>query len=97
MNVTVSDSDPLTKGLGSSSQFGARGEAAFVELPGPRYLFALLRGGPPDSEPHTNAINIFKDQLPRSGNERCAIVAKLRFKKDIPRSHSAVGGFHGHQ
>lgn len=87
VKVTVSDSDPLTKRLGFSSQFGARGEAAFVELPGPHYLFALLSGGPPDSEPQTNAINIFKDQLPRSADERFAIVAKSRFKKDIPRSH----------
>lgn len=87
VKVTVSDSDPLTKGLGFSSQFGARGEAAFVELPGKRYLFALLDGGPPDSGPQTNAINIFKDQLPRRGDERFAIVAKSRFKKDIPRSH----------
>lgn len=87
VKVTVSDSDPLTKGLGFSSQFGARGEAAFVELPGKRYLFALLDGGPPDSGPQTNAINIFKDQLPRSGDERFAIVVKSRFKKDILRSH----------
>ncbi|MCA9500189.1 MAG: hypothetical protein KC588_13440 [Nitrospira sp.] len=87
VKVTVRDSDPLTKGLGFSSQFGARGEAAFVELPGKGYLFALLDGGPPDSGPQINAINIFKDQLPRSGDERFAIVAKSRFKKDIPRSH----------
>ncbi len=60
VKVTVSDSDPLTKGLGFSMQFGATGEAAFVELPGPRYLFALLGGGPPDSGPQTNAINILK-------------------------------------
>ncbi len=87
VKVTVRDSDPLTKGLGFSSQFGARGEAAFVELPGKGYVFALLDGGPPDSGPQTNAINIFKDQLPRRGDERFAIVAKSRFKKDIPRSH----------
>jgi hypothetical protein len=87
VKVSVRDSDPLTKGLGFSSQFGARGEAAYVELPGKRYLFALLDGGPPDSGPQTNAINIFKDQLPRRGDERFAIVAKSRFKKDIPRSH----------
>ena len=87
VKVTVRESDPLTKSLGFSSQFGARGEAAFVELPGPRYLFALLDWGPPDSGPQTNAINIFKDQLPGRGDERFAIVAKSRFKKDIPRSH----------
>ncbi len=87
VKVSVRDSDPVTKGLGFSLQFGARGEAAFVELPGQRYLFALLGGGPPDSGPQTNAINIFKDQLPREGNERFAIVAKSRFKTDIPRSH----------
>ncbi|WNM62085.1 hypothetical protein [Candidatus Nitrospira neomarina] len=87
VKVTVRDSDPLTKGLGFSSQFGARGEAAFVELPEGKVLFALLDGGPPDSGPQTNAINIFKDQLPRRGDERFAIVAKSRFRKDIPRSH----------
>ncbi|MGP0591289.1 hypothetical protein ACTRXD_01955 [Nitrospira sp. T9] len=86
VKVTVSDSDPLTKGLGFSSQFGARGEAAFVELPEGKFLFALLDGGPPDSGPQTNAINIFKDQLPRRGDERFAIVEKSRFKKEIPRS-----------
>ncbi|MGD9851764.1 MAG: hypothetical protein AB7T38_10885 [Nitrospirales bacterium] len=87
VKVTVSDSDPLTKRLGFSSQFGARGEAAFVELPGKRYLFALLDGGPADSGPQTNALNIFKGQLPPSGDERFAILSKSRFKTEIPPSH----------
>lgn len=87
VKVTVRDSDPLTKGLGFSMQFGATGEAAFVELPGPTYLFALLGGGAPDSGPQTNALNVFRDQLPRSGNDRFAILSKSRFKTDIPRSH----------
>ncbi len=86
VTVSVRDSDPLTKGLGFSSQFGARGEAAFVELPNQRYLFALLGGGPPDSGPKTNAINIFKHELPE-GDERFAVLAKSRWKKEIPRSH----------
>jgi hypothetical protein len=87
VKVSVRESDPVTKGLGFSLQFGAKGEAAFVELPGSRYLFALLDGGPPDSGPQTNAVNIFKDRLPQSGEERFEILSKSRFKTDIPRSH----------
>ncbi|HQU29582.1 MAG TPA: hypothetical protein PKZ24_10475 [Nitrospirales bacterium] len=87
VKVTVRDSDPLTKGLGFSSQFGARGEAAFVELPEGKFLFALLDGGPPDSGPQTNAVNIFKDQLPKGNPERFAVLSKSRFKTDIPHSH----------
>ncbi len=87
VEVYVIANDPLTKQLGYSYQFGASGEAAFVELPGNRYLFALLDGGPPGSEPQTNALAIFKDQLPRKGGERFSILSKSRFKQDIPRSH----------
>lgn len=85
--VTVSESDLLTKGLGFSSQFGAMGEFAFVELPGPHYLFALLGGGPPKSGSQSNALNIFKDQLPRRGDERFAFLSKARSRKGIPCSH----------
>lgn len=87
VKVSVRGGDLVTKGLGYGTQKGARGEAAFVELPGSRYLFALLDGGPPDSGPQTNAVNIFKDRLPRRGVERYAILSKSRFKTDIPRSH----------
>jgi hypothetical protein len=87
VKVTVKDSEPLTKQLGYPLKFGAKGEAAYVELPGSRYLFALLDGGAPDSGPQTNALNIFKDQLPRKGMERFAILSKSRFKTDIPLSH----------
>lgn len=87
VKVAVRDSDPLTKGLGVPMQFGATGEAAFVELPGPHYLFALLDGGPPDSGPQTNAVNIFKGQLPKGNPERFAVLSKSRFMTDIPRSH----------
>ena len=87
VKVTVQESEPLRKQLGYPLHFGAKGEAAFVELPGSRYLFALLDGGPPDSGPQTNALNIFKDQLPRKGLERFAVLSTSRFKTDIPRSH----------
>ncbi|GJL65544.1 MAG: hypothetical protein NPIRA05_05150 [Nitrospirales bacterium] len=87
VRVNVGQSDPITQGLGYPLQFGARGEAAFVELPGPRYLFALLSGGPPDSGPQTNAVNIFKDRLPPRGIERFAVLSKSRLKQDIPHSH----------
>ncbi len=86
VRVSVRENNTMTKRLGYPYKFGAMGEAAFVEIPGQRYLFALLSGGPADSEPQTNAINIFKDQLPRDGAERFAIVAKSRLKKDIPPS-----------
>ncbi|MCA9482024.1 MAG: hypothetical protein KC545_16905, partial [Nitrospira sp.] len=72
VKVRVKESEPLTKQLGYPLQFGAKGEAAYVELPGRRYLFALLGGGPSDSGPQTNALNIFQDQLPRKGLERFA-------------------------
>jgi len=87
VKVSVGESDPITQGLGYPLQFGARGEAAFVELPNDRYIFALLSGGPPDSGPQTNAVNIFAEHLPRRGIERFAILSKSGFKKDIPRSH----------
>ena len=87
VKVTVQESEPLTKQLGYPLQFGATGEAAYVELPGRRYLFALLGGGPSDSGPQTNALNIFQDQLPRKGLERFAVLSTSRFKTDIPRSH----------
>ncbi len=87
VKVHVGESDPITKRLGYPLQFGARGEAAFVELPANRYLFALLDGGPSDSGPQTNALNIFKDQLPKKGMERFSILSKSRLKTDIPRSH----------
>ena len=87
VKVTVQESEPLTKQLGYPLQFGATGETAFVELPGNRYLFALLGGGPSNSGPQTNALNIFQDQLPRKGLERFALLSKSRFKTDIPRSH----------
>ena len=87
VKVRVKESEPLTKQLGYPLQFGAKGEAAYVELPGRRYLFALLGGGPSDSGPQTNALNIFQDQLPRKGLERFALLSKSRFKTDIPRSH----------
>ena len=87
VKVRVKESEPLTKQLGYPLHFGAKGEAAFVELPGSRYLFALLDEGPPDSGPQTNALNIFKDQLPRKGLERFAVLSTSRFKTDIPRSH----------
>ena len=87
VKVNVGQSDPITQGLGYPLQFGARGEAAFVELPGTRYLFALLSGGPPDSGPQTNAVNIFKDRLPQRGIERFAVLSKSRLKQDIPHSH----------
>ena len=87
VKVMVKESEPLTKQLGYPLQFGAKGEAAYVELPGRRYLFALLGGGPSDSGPQTNALNIFQDQLPRKGLERFAVLSTSRFKTDIPRSH----------
>ncbi|MGD9851514.1 MAG: hypothetical protein AB7T38_09620 [Nitrospirales bacterium] len=87
VKVSVRESDPVTKGLGFPMQFGAKGEAAIVELPGSRYLFALLGGGPPDSGPQTNAVNVFKDRLPQRGEERFEILSKSRFKTDIPPSH----------
>ena len=87
VKVRVKESEPLTKQLGYPLQFGAKGEAAYVELPGRRYLFALLGGGPSDSGPQTNALNIFQDQLPRKGLERFAVLSTSRFKTDIPRSH----------
>ncbi|MEO8326743.1 MAG: hypothetical protein ABI618_12885 [Nitrospirota bacterium] len=87
VKVRVKESEPLTKQLGYPLQFGAKGEAAFVELPGSRYLFALLDGGPPDSGPQTNAVNIFKEQLPKGNPERFAVLSKSRFMTDIPRSH----------
>jgi len=87
VKVSVGESDPITQGLGYPLQFGARGEAAFVELPGNRYLFALLTGGPPDSGPKTNAVNIFADHLPHRGIERFAVLSRSRFKQDIPLSH----------
>ena len=87
VKVTVQESEPLRKQLGYPLHFGAKGEAAFVELPGSRYLFALLDGGPPDSGPQTNALNIFQDQLPRKGLERFAVLSTSRFKTEIPRSH----------
>ncbi|MDH5587790.1 MAG: hypothetical protein OEZ05_14320 [Nitrospirota bacterium] len=87
VEVQVGQSDPITERLGYPLAFGARGEAAFVELPGKRYLFALLDGGPPDSGPQTNALNIFKDELPSKGMERFAILSESQFKRDIPRSH----------
>ncbi len=87
VEVNVGNSDPITEGLGFPLQFGARGEAAFVELPENKYLFALLSGGPPDSGPKTNAVNIFKDQLPRTGIERFEVLSASQFKRDIPRSH----------
>ena len=87
VKVTVQESEPLTKQLGYPLQFGAKGEAAYVELPGRRYLFALLGGGPSDSGPQTNALNIFQDQLPRKGLERFAVLSTSRFKTEIPRSH----------
>ena len=87
VKVTVQESEPLTKQLGYPLQFGATGEAAFVELPGNRYLFALLGGGPSGSGPQTNALNIFQDQLPRKGLERFAVLSTSRFKTEIPRSH----------
>ena len=87
VKVTVQESEPLTKQLGYPLQFGATGETAFVELPGNRYLFALLGGGPSNSGPQTNALNIFQDQLPRKGLERFAVLSTSRFKTEIPRSH----------
>lgn len=87
VKVNVGESDPITQGLGYPLQFGARGEAAFVKFPGNRYLFALLDGGPPDSGPQTNAVNIFKDRLPRKGIERFAVLSNSQFKGNIPRSH----------
>ncbi|WP_447971534.1 hypothetical protein [Nitrospira sp. M1] len=87
VKVSVGQSDPITQGLGYPLQFGARGEAAFVELPGNRYLFALLSGGPPDSGPKTNAVNIFAEHLPQRGIERFAVLSKSRLKQDIPLSH----------
>ncbi|WNM62090.1 hypothetical protein [Candidatus Nitrospira neomarina] len=87
VKVRVKESEPLTKQLGYPLQFGAKGEAAFVELPGSRYLFALLDGGPPDSGPQTNAVNVFKDQLPKGNPERFAVLSKSRFMTDLPRSH----------
>ena len=87
VKVTVQESEPLTKQLGYPLQFGATGETAFVELPGNRYLFALLGGGPSNSGPQTNAVNIFEDRLPQRGIERFALLSKSRFKTEIPRSH----------
>ena len=87
VKVTVQESEPLTKQLGYPLQFGATGEAAYVELPGNRYLFALLGGGPSNSGPQTNAVNIFEDRLPQRGIERFALLSKSRFKTEIPRSH----------
>ena len=86
VKVTVQESEPLTKQLGYPLQFGATGEAAYVELPGNRYLFALLGGGPSNSGPQTNALNIFQDQLPRKGLERFAVLSTSRFKTEIPES-----------
>ncbi len=87
VEVNVGNSDPITEGLGFPLQFGARGEAAFVELPENKYLFALLSGGPSDSGPKTNAVNIFKDQLPRTGIERFEVLSASPLKRNIPRSH----------
>ena len=87
VKVRVKESEPLTKQLGYPLQFGATGEAAYVELPGRRYLFALLGGGPSNSGPQTNAVNIFEDRLPQRGIERFAVLSTSRFKTDIPRSH----------
>ena len=86
VKVTVQESEPLTKQLGYPLHFGATGEAAYVELPGNRYLFALLGGGPSNSGPQTNALNIFQDQLPRKGLERFAVLSTSRFKTEIPES-----------
>ena len=86
VKVTVQESEPLTKQLGYPLQFGATGETAFVELPGNRYLFALLGGGPSNSGPQTNAVNIFEDRLPQRGIERFALLSKSRFKTEIPES-----------
>ena len=86
VKVMVKESDPLTNQLGYPLQSGATGEAAFVELPGSRYLFALLDGGPPDSGPQTNAVNIFEDRLPQRGIERFAVLSTSRFKTEIPES-----------
>ena len=86
VKVRVKESEPLTKQLGYPLQFGATGEAAYVELPGNRYLFALLGGGPSNSGPQTNAVNIFEDRLPQRGIERFAVLSTSRFKTEIPES-----------
>ena len=86
VKVTVQESEPLTKQLGYPLHFGATGEAAYVELPGNRYLFALLGGGPSNSGPQTNAVNIFEDRLPQRGIERFAVLSTSRFKTEIPES-----------
>ena len=87
VKVRVKESEPLTKQLGYPLQFGAKGEAAYVELPDRRYLFALLGGGPPDSGPETNALNIFKEQLPKDNPERLVVLSKSHLKTEIPHSH----------
>ena len=87
VKVTVQESEPLRKQLGYPLHFGAKGEAAYVELPDRRYLFALLGGGPPDSGPETNALNIFKEQLPKDNPERLVVLSKSHLKTEIPHSH----------
>ncbi len=83
-SVGVMRSDPITSQLGSPLQKGSRGEAAYVELPGQRYVFALLNGGPPGSDLGNIAIKVFRDLLPKGSPELFATLSNLRLMREVP-------------
>ena len=83
-SVGVMRSDPITSQLGSPLQKGSRGEAAYVELPLKRYVFALLNGGPPGSDLGNIAIKVFRDLLPRGSPELFATLSSLRLMREVP-------------
>ncbi len=91
VEVSKRENDPLSRVIGPYFVTEVRGEAAFLELPGKQYLFSLLRDGPSNSGPSTNATNIFSKKLPPIDSLNLyEVLSKSRFKANIPRSHFPI-------